>query len=178
MFALITDVMLASAPIVMISFSSFNLHVCYQLGCVLLMLMLFNFMHSSCLIGLPCVCARACEIGGIVSGSHCLHPRKPSQSVGSWMWLKSLKSSCKMDGWNPERIRGRWEEPTRIGSEGCGITLLKSGLKQLVPPPGLFFTPFTTKDRLFITLWLSSDIFFICFCCFVCALLKSLFCSS
>lgn len=133
----------------------------------------FNFMPSSCVIGSLCVRARVhvsiCEIGGIVTSSHFLHPLKPSQSVGFWMWVKSLKLSCKMDGRSPERIRARWEQTRRTGSEGCGITLLKSGLKRLAPPPGLFLTPSTTR-REFSSHCDCVLTFFSCFCCFVSAL--------
>lgn len=132
----------------------------------------FNFMHSSCLIGFPCVRVRV----HVWDRRYCQQQStsalwKPSQSAGFWMWLKSLKSSCKMDGWGPERIRGRWEELRRIGSQGRRITLLKSGLKQLVPP-GLFFTPFTTEERIFIicesvVIFFQSDLFLLFgFCTF------------
>lgn len=71
---------------------------------------------------------------------------------------------------NQEGMKG---EDLGLGSQGSGITLLESGLKQLGPPPGPFFPPFTTKERTFITLLWFFFFLFLLFCfstsCFSCA---------
>lgn len=153
-FCIITDVMLASAPVVMLSLISFHLHVSLAAGMCALDAGLFNFMHSSCLIGLPCVRACVCSCACVrYCQQQSLSASVKAKSICWFLDVVKKPEVIMQNGRlksreNPGELRGEEEDWER----GKRDYTLEIRAKAARPPPGLFFTPFTTKERIFITL--------------------------